>query len=82
MLSGYWETRLYPCKHSEQGGLPTSVKIDHANVTDLRGWYCSTVPSQIVWFLGNSKEVHVCVFFFFNAFVTLKTCEILNYCYF
>lgn len=36
ILSGYWETCLY---YSEQGGLPLSVKLDHANVTVLCGWY-------------------------------------------
>lgn len=27
------------CGQSAQGGLPTSVKIDGANVTGLHGWY-------------------------------------------
>lgn len=47
------ESTLYCCGQSAQGGLPTSVKIDGAKVTGQHGWYWSTKPNQIVWFLGD-----------------------------
>lgn len=61
ILSGYWKTQFY--YYRQQGGFPTSVKTDHANVTGL--CYCLTEPNQLVWFLGNFDEFHmlICCFF-------------------